>query len=150
MLGLCQLHLLWVFLMELWFSGSVSISVFTCLTFTVKESLRIYLRTRTLRCNGIKSELMVKTTAPSISEFQKSFDSSPPSNQCDPVLTPLSDMERVHSEPPLARNTASATSVVAIPRSFSVSHKKHKRTPLYQRSVSGHVVWASHQLHPQW
>ncbi|KAM9505846.1 cold shock domain-containing protein E1-like isoform 22-T22 [Salvelinus alpinus] len=60
-------------------------------------------------------------------------------------------MERVHSEPPLARNTASATSVVAIPRSFSVSHKKHKRTPLYRRSMSfdpgmlhnGHTAFAN-------
>ncbi|XP_013990811.1 cold shock domain-containing protein E1 isoform X12 [Salmo salar] len=76
---------------------------------------------------------------------------SPYGRSCDPVLTPLSDMERVHSEPPLARNTASATSVVAIPRSFSVSHKKHKRTPLYQRSMSfdpgmlhnGHTAFAN-------
>ncbi|XP_041712119.1 cold shock domain-containing protein E1 isoform X10 [Coregonus clupeaformis] len=68
--------------------------------------------------------------------------------KCDPVLSPLSDMERVHSEPPLACNTASA---VAIPRSFSVSHKKHKRTPLYQRSMSfdpgmlhnGHTAFAN-------
>ncbi|XP_070964033.1 cold shock domain-containing protein E1-like isoform X28 [Oncorhynchus clarkii lewisi] len=60
-------------------------------------------------------------------------------------------MERVHSEPPLARNNASATSVVAIPRSFSVSHKKHKRTPLYRRSMSfdpgmlhnGHTAFAN-------
>ncbi|KAM9505834.1 cold shock domain-containing protein E1-like isoform 10-T10 [Salvelinus alpinus] len=76
---------------------------------------------------------------------------SPYGRSCDPVLTPLSDMERVHSEPPLARNTASATSVVAIPRSFSVSHKKHKRTPLYRRSMSfdpgmlhnGHTAFAN-------
>ncbi|XP_029579150.1 cold shock domain-containing protein E1 isoform X12 [Salmo trutta] len=76
---------------------------------------------------------------------------SPYGRSCDPVLTPLSDMERVHSEPPLARNTASATSVVAIPRSFSVSHKKHKRTALYQRSMSfdpgmlhnGHTAFAN-------
>uniref|UniRef100_A0A8C7U1W0 Cold shock domain containing E1 n=1 Tax=Oncorhynchus mykiss TaxID=8022 RepID=A0A8C7U1W0_ONCMY len=62
------------------------------------------------------------------------------------------DMERVHSEPPLARNTAPSTSAVAIPRSFSVSHKKHKRTPLYQRSMSfdpgmlhnnGHTAFAN-------
>uniref|UniRef100_A0A8C7IIU5 Cold shock domain containing E1 n=1 Tax=Oncorhynchus kisutch TaxID=8019 RepID=A0A8C7IIU5_ONCKI len=61
-------------------------------------------------------------------------------------------MERVHSEPPLARNTAPSTSAVAIPRSFSVSHKKHKRTPLYQRSMSfdpgmlhnnGHTAFAN-------
>ncbi|KAK6303558.1 hypothetical protein J4Q44_G00260120 [Coregonus suidteri] len=73
---------------------------------------------------------------------------SPYGRSCDPVLSPLSDMERVHSEPPLARNTASA---VAIPRSFSVSHKKHKRTPLYQRSMSfdpgmlhnGHTAFAN-------
>ncbi|XP_052338100.1 cold shock domain-containing protein E1-like isoform X8 [Oncorhynchus keta] len=76
---------------------------------------------------------------------------SPYGRSCDPALTPLSDMERVHSEPPLARNTASATSVVAIPRSFSVSHKKHKRTPLYRRSMSfdpgmlhnGHTAFAN-------
>uniref|UniRef100_A0A8C7TWE8 Cold shock domain containing E1 n=1 Tax=Oncorhynchus mykiss TaxID=8022 RepID=A0A8C7TWE8_ONCMY len=68
------------------------------------------------------------------------------------VPTPLLDMERVHSEPPLARNTAPSTSAVAIPRSFSVSHKKHKRTPLYQRSMSfdpgmlhnnGHTAFAN-------
>ncbi|XP_019907288.2 cold shock domain-containing protein E1 isoform X2 [Esox lucius] len=63
-------------------------------------------------------------------------------------------MERIHSEPPLARKTASAssTSAVTIPRSFSVSHKKHKRTPLYQRSMSfdpgmlhnnGHTAFAN-------
>ncbi|XP_041702323.2 cold shock domain-containing protein E1 isoform X10 [Coregonus clupeaformis] len=61
-------------------------------------------------------------------------------------------MEKVHSEPPLARNTAPSTSAVAIPRSFSVSHKKHKRTPLYQRSMSfdpgmlhnnGHTAFAN-------
>ncbi|XP_070964014.1 cold shock domain-containing protein E1-like isoform X10 [Oncorhynchus clarkii lewisi] len=76
---------------------------------------------------------------------------SPYGRSCDPALTPLSDMERVHSEPPLARNNASATSVVAIPRSFSVSHKKHKRTPLYRRSMSfdpgmlhnGHTAFAN-------
>lgn len=78
---------------------------------------------------------------------------TPTSQQSVPVLPPLSDMERVYSEPPLARNTAPApaptTSAVPIPRSSSVSchphpgGKKHKRTPLYQRSVSGHVVWTT-------
>ncbi|CAB1329760.1 unnamed protein product [Coregonus sp. 'balchen'] len=77
---------------------------------------------------------------------------SPYGRSCVPVLTPLSDMEKVHSEPPLARNTAPSTSAVAIPRSFSVSHKKHKRTPLYQRSMSfdpgmlhnnGHTAFAN-------
>uniref|UniRef100_A0A8C8CZQ8 Cold shock domain-containing protein E1 n=1 Tax=Oncorhynchus tshawytscha TaxID=74940 RepID=A0A8C8CZQ8_ONCTS len=77
---------------------------------------------------------------------------SPYGRSCFPVPIPLLDMERVHSEPPLARNTAPSTSAVAIPRSFSVSHKKHKRTPLYQRSMSfdpgmlhnnGHTAFAN-------
>uniref|UniRef100_A0A4W5M347 Cold shock domain containing E1, RNA-binding n=1 Tax=Hucho hucho TaxID=62062 RepID=A0A4W5M347_9TELE len=76
---------------------------------------------------------------------------SPYGRSCVPVLTPLLDMERVHSEPPLPRKTPS-NSAVAIPRSFSVSHKKHKRTPLYQRSMSfdpgmlhnnGHTAFAN-------
>ncbi|XP_026223135.1 LOW QUALITY PROTEIN: cold shock domain-containing protein E1 [Anabas testudineus] len=71
-------------------------------------------------------------------------------------------MERGSSEPPVARNTGSAPSTstgpVPIPRSSSVSchphpgSKKHKRTPLYQRSMSfdpgmlhnnGHTAYAN-------
>ncbi|KAL1021122.1 hypothetical protein UPYG_G00009090 [Umbra pygmaea] len=77
---------------------------------------------------------------------------SPYGRSSVPVRTLLSNMERVHSEPPLARKTSSTTSAVTIPRSFSVSHKKHKRTPLYQRSMSfdpgmlhnnGHTAFAN-------
>lgn len=69
-----------------------------------------------------------------------------------PVLSPVSEMERGSSEPPVARNTGSAsypsTGPMPIPRSSSVSchphpgSKKHKRTPLYQRSVRGYVSWS--------
>nr|XP_019944670.1 PREDICTED: cold shock domain-containing protein E1 isoform X7 [Paralichthys olivaceus] len=71
-------------------------------------------------------------------------------------------MERGSSEPPVARNTGSAPSTstgpMSIPRSSSVSchphpgSKKHKRTPLYQRSMSfdpgmlhnnGHTAYAN-------
>nr|XP_043893418.1 cold shock domain-containing protein E1 isoform X1 [Solea senegalensis] len=71
-------------------------------------------------------------------------------------------MERGSSEPPVARNTGSAPSTssgpMPIPRSSSVSYhphpgsKKHKRTPLYQRSMSfdpgmlhnnGHTAYAN-------
>uniref|UniRef100_A0A667ZYX6 Cold shock domain containing E1, RNA-binding n=1 Tax=Myripristis murdjan TaxID=586833 RepID=A0A667ZYX6_9TELE len=71
-------------------------------------------------------------------------------------------MERGCSEPPVARNTAPAPSTstgpMPIPRSSSVSchphpgSKKHKRTPLYQRSMSfdpgmlhnnGHTAYAN-------
>ncbi|XP_070696437.1 cold shock domain-containing protein E1 isoform X4 [Pempheris klunzingeri] len=71
-------------------------------------------------------------------------------------------MERGSSEPPVARNTGSApsssTGPMPIPRSSSVSchphpgSKKHKRTPLYQRSMSfdpgmlhnnGHTAYAN-------
>ncbi|XP_037627382.1 cold shock domain-containing protein E1 isoform X13 [Sebastes umbrosus] len=71
-------------------------------------------------------------------------------------------MERGSSEPPVARNTDSAPSTstgpMPIPRSSSVSchphpgSKKHKRTPLYQRSMSfdpgmlhnnGHTAYAN-------
>uniref|UniRef100_A0A8D0DHI4 Cold shock domain-containing protein E1 n=1 Tax=Sander lucioperca TaxID=283035 RepID=A0A8D0DHI4_SANLU len=71
-------------------------------------------------------------------------------------------MERGSSEPPVARNTGSAPSTstgpMPIPRSSSVSchphpgSKKHKRTPLYQRSMSfdpgmlhnnGHTAYAN-------
>ncbi|XP_037540939.1 cold shock domain-containing protein E1 isoform X11 [Nematolebias whitei] len=71
-------------------------------------------------------------------------------------------MERGSSEPPVARNTGSATDSstcpVPIPRSSSVSchphpgSKKYKRTPLYQRSMSfdpgmlhnnGHTAFAN-------
>uniref|UniRef100_A0A668V339 Cold shock domain-containing protein E1 n=1 Tax=Oreochromis aureus TaxID=47969 RepID=A0A668V339_OREAU len=71
-------------------------------------------------------------------------------------------MERGSSEPPVARNTGStpsaSTGPVPIPRSSSVSchphpgSKKHKRTPLYQRSMSfdpgmlhnnGHTAYAN-------
>lgn len=63
------------------------------------------------------------------------------------ALPPVSGMERGSSEPPVARNTdaAPSTSTVPVPRSSSFScrpqpgSKKHKRTPLYQRSVRGHV-----------
>ncbi|XP_034029223.1 cold shock domain-containing protein E1 isoform X2 [Thalassophryne amazonica] len=57
----------------------------------------------------------------------------------------MSKMERGSSEPPVARNTGSASSAstgpMAIPRSSSMSchphpGSKHKRTPLYQRSMS--------------
>nr|XP_033484886.1 uncharacterized protein LOC117258267 isoform X1 [Epinephelus lanceolatus] len=78
------------------------------------------------------------------------------------VLSPVSEMERGSSEPPVARNTGSAPSTstgpMPIPRSSSVSchphpgSKKHKRTPLYQRSMSfdpgmlhnnGHTAYAN-------
>ncbi|XP_069383168.1 cold shock domain-containing protein E1 isoform X9 [Paralichthys olivaceus] len=78
------------------------------------------------------------------------------------VLSPVSEMERGSSEPPVARNTGSAPSTstgpMSIPRSSSVSchphpgSKKHKRTPLYQRSMSfdpgmlhnnGHTAYAN-------
>uniref|UniRef100_A0A8D3A3D6 Cold shock domain-containing protein E1 n=3 Tax=Scophthalmus maximus TaxID=52904 RepID=A0A8D3A3D6_SCOMX len=78
------------------------------------------------------------------------------------VLTPVSEMERGSSEPPVARNTGSAPSTstdpVPIPRSSSMSchphpgSKKRKRTPLYQRSMSfdpgmlhnnGHTAYAN-------
>ncbi|XP_030589315.1 cold shock domain-containing protein E1 isoform X6 [Archocentrus centrarchus] len=71
-------------------------------------------------------------------------------------------MERGSSEPPVARNTVStpsaSTGPMPIPRSSSVSchphpgSKKHKRTPLYQRSMSfdpgmlhnnGHTAFAN-------
>ncbi|XP_056896172.1 cold shock domain-containing protein E1 isoform X6 [Takifugu flavidus] len=71
-------------------------------------------------------------------------------------------MERGSSEPPVPRNTGSAPSTstdpMPIPRSSSVSFhpqpgcKKHKRTPLYQRSMSfdpsmlhnnGHTAYAN-------
>ncbi|KAG8002885.1 Cold shock domain-containing protein E1 [Nibea albiflora] len=71
-------------------------------------------------------------------------------------------MERGSSEPPVARNTGSApsssTGPMPIPRSSSMSchphpgSKKHKRTPLYQRSMSfdpgmlhnnGHTAYAN-------
>ncbi|XP_040922283.1 cold shock domain-containing protein E1 isoform X5 [Toxotes jaculatrix] len=78
------------------------------------------------------------------------------------VLSPVSEMERGSSEPPVARNTGSgpstSTGPMPIPRSSSVSchphpgSKKHKRTPLYQRSMSfdpgmlhnnGHTAYAN-------
>ncbi|XP_040007892.1 cold shock domain-containing protein E1 isoform X3 [Xiphias gladius] len=78
------------------------------------------------------------------------------------VLSPVSEMERGSSEPPVARKTGSAPSTstgpMPIPRSSSVSchphpgSKKHKRTPLYQRSMSfdpgmlhnnGHTAYAN-------
>uniref|UniRef100_A0A8C3ABS2 Cold shock domain-containing protein E1 n=1 Tax=Cyclopterus lumpus TaxID=8103 RepID=A0A8C3ABS2_CYCLU len=71
-------------------------------------------------------------------------------------------MERGSSEPPVARNTdctpSTSTDPVPIPRSSSVSchphpgSKKHRRTPLYQRSMSfdpgmlhnnGHTAYAN-------
>ncbi|XP_036959471.1 cold shock domain-containing protein E1 isoform X5 [Acanthopagrus latus] len=71
-------------------------------------------------------------------------------------------MERGSSEPPVARNTGSgrstSTAPMSIPRSASMSchphpgSKKHKRTPLYQRSMSfdpgmlhnnGHTAYAN-------
>ncbi|XP_057680775.1 cold shock domain-containing protein E1 isoform X2 [Corythoichthys intestinalis] len=72
----------------------------------------------------------------------------------------MSDRERGTSEPPGARNTGPSTSItpMSIPRSSSVSchpqsgSKKHKRTPLYQRSMSfdpgmlhnnGHTAYAN-------
>ncbi|XP_061592734.1 cold shock domain-containing protein E1 isoform X2 [Cololabis saira] len=79
-----------------------------------------------------------------------------------PVLSSVSEMERGSSEPPVARNTGSApytsTGPMPIPRSSSVSchphpgSKKHKRSPLYQRSMSfdpgmlhnnGHTAYAN-------
>lgn len=65
------------------------------------------------------------------------------------VQSPVSEMERGSSEPPVPRNIDPSTSTgpMSIPRSSSVSchpqpgSKKHKRTPLYQRSVRGHVQW---------
>lgn len=72
------------------------------------------------------------------------------------VLSSVSEMERGSSEPPVARNTGSgrstSTAPMSIPRSASMSchphpgSKKHKRTPLYQRSVRGHVRWCPHWL----
>ncbi|KAM9351247.1 cold shock domain-containing protein E1 isoform 1-T1 [Symphorus nematophorus] len=78
------------------------------------------------------------------------------------VLAPVSEMERGSSEPPVARNTGPAPSTstgpMPIPRSSSMSchphpgSKKHKRTPLYQRSMSfdpgmlhnnGHTAYAN-------
>ncbi|XP_034731865.1 cold shock domain-containing protein E1 isoform X5 [Etheostoma cragini] len=78
------------------------------------------------------------------------------------VHFPGSEMERGSSEPPVARNTGSAPSTstgpMPIPRSSSLSchphpgSKKHKRTPLYQRSMSfdpgmlhnnGHTAYAN-------
>uniref|UniRef100_A0A3Q1D0J1 Cold shock domain-containing protein E1 n=1 Tax=Amphiprion ocellaris TaxID=80972 RepID=A0A3Q1D0J1_AMPOC len=78
------------------------------------------------------------------------------------VLSPVSEMERGSSEPPAARNTdpaaSTSTGPMHIPRSCSVSchphpgNKKHKRTPLYQRSMSfdpgmlhnnGHTAYAN-------
>ncbi|TKS77127.1 Cold shock domain-containing protein E1 N-ras upstream gene protein [Collichthys lucidus] len=78
------------------------------------------------------------------------------------VLSSVSEMERGSSEPPVARNTGSApsssTGPMPIPRSSSMSchphpgSKKHKRTPLYQRSMSfdpgmlhnnGHTAYAN-------
>ncbi|XP_036389634.1 cold shock domain-containing protein E1 isoform X4 [Megalops cyprinoides] len=71
---------------------------------------------------------------------------SPYGRSCLPVLTPLFEMERVYTDPPLAPTAASdpSTNPVPIPRSSSVSchssrasgGKKVKRTPLYQRSMS--------------
>ncbi|XP_062316077.1 cold shock domain-containing protein E1 isoform X3 [Osmerus eperlanus] len=72
----------------------------------------------------------------------------------------MSKMERGHSEPPQGGNTAPApsTSTMPIPRCSSLSSrpnpagKKHKRTPLYQRSMSfdpgmlhsnGHTAYAN-------
>ncbi|XP_054627349.1 cold shock domain-containing protein E1 isoform X2 [Dunckerocampus dactyliophorus] len=72
----------------------------------------------------------------------------------------MSNMERGSSEPPVARNAGPSTSTapMSIPRSSSVScrpqpgSKKHKRTPLYQRSMSfdpgmlhnnGHTAYAN-------
>uniref|UniRef100_A0A3Q2FCE4 Cold shock domain-containing protein E1 n=2 Tax=Cyprinodon variegatus TaxID=28743 RepID=A0A3Q2FCE4_CYPVA len=78
------------------------------------------------------------------------------------ALSPVSEMERGSSEPPVARKSGSAsatpTSPMPIPRSSSVSchphpgSKKYKRTPLYQRSMSfdpgmlhnnGHTAYAN-------
>nr|XP_033943866.1 cold shock domain-containing protein E1 isoform X1 [Pseudochaenichthys georgianus] len=78
------------------------------------------------------------------------------------VLPPVSEMERGSSEPPVAHNTGSApstsTAPMTIPRCSSLSchphpgSKKHKRTPLYQRSMSfdpgmlhnnGHTAYAN-------
>ncbi|XP_037102301.1 cold shock domain-containing protein E1 isoform X3 [Syngnathus acus] len=73
----------------------------------------------------------------------------------------MSEMERATSEPPVARSTGPSTSSTApmsIPRSSSFScrphsgSRKHKRTPLYQRSMSfdpgmlhnnGHTAYAN-------
>ncbi|XP_029011480.3 cold shock domain-containing protein E1 isoform X5 [Betta splendens] len=78
------------------------------------------------------------------------------------AISPVSKMERGSSEPPVARSTGSAPSAstgsMPIPRSSSLScrvhpgSKKHKRTPLYQRSMSfdpgmlhnnGHTAYAN-------
>uniref|UniRef100_A0A3P9P696 Cold shock domain-containing protein E1 n=1 Tax=Poecilia reticulata TaxID=8081 RepID=A0A3P9P696_POERE len=78
------------------------------------------------------------------------------------ALSPVSEMERGSSEPPVARSGGSApdssTAPMPIPRSSSVSchphpgSKKYKRTPLYQRSMSfdpgmlhnnGHTAYAN-------
>lgn len=74
----------------------------------------------------------------------KAAASSQQSTQAPPPT--LSDMERGSSEPPVARSASASgppasSGPVAIPRSASISchphpgSKKHKRTPLYQRSV---------------
>ncbi|XP_061527953.1 cold shock domain-containing protein E1 isoform X2 [Phycodurus eques] len=72
----------------------------------------------------------------------------------------MSEMERGTSEPPVTRNTrpSNSTAPMSIPRASSVSchpqsgSKKHKRTPLYQRSMSfdpgmlhnnGHTAYAN-------
>lgn len=74
------------------------------------------------------------------------------SQQHTQVLSSVSEMERGASEPPVYRSAAPSTSTapMSIPRSSSISYhphpgsKKHRRTPLYQRSVSGHVQWCAH------
>lgn len=80
--------------------------------------------------------------------FSKAVASS---QQYTQVLSPVSEMERGSSEPPVARSTGSgrstSTGPMPIPRSSSISchphpgSKKHKRTPLYQRSVRRRVCW---------
>ncbi|XP_051915696.1 cold shock domain-containing protein E1 isoform X2 [Hippocampus zosterae] len=76
------------------------------------------------------------------------------------VQAKMSKVGRGTSEPPVARSTGASTSTapMSIPRSSSVSchhlsgSKKHKRTPLYQRSMSfdpgmlhnnGHTAYAN-------
>lgn len=65
----------------------------------------------------------------------------PPTLQHVPVMSTVPKKERGSSEPRPAHSASTAP--VAIPRSSSVSchahpgSKKHKRTPLYQRSVRG-------------
>ncbi|XP_054627367.1 cold shock domain-containing protein E1 isoform X4 [Dunckerocampus dactyliophorus] len=83
-----------------------------------------------------------------------------PLQQHSQVQSTMSNMERGSSEPPVARNAGPSTSTapMSIPRSSSVScrpqpgSKKHKRTPLYQRSMSfdpgmlhnnGHTAYAN-------